>query len=182
MPNLTTTDQLTVTQEADTYAAPAHGWTCFHCGETFTTPGAARNHFGFEPSADPACRIKLGAERGLVMALRKAEAAIEEMRRLLHNETCEAYRLYASQQTRHRAQIMATEEEGYERGLADGRQTTRSLPADVVRLVIAAREAWPLLDHGTDEERELDKALELFSCRVPYDGEPDDLDMSGDAR
>lgn len=97
-------------------------WTCFHCGETFTTRGHARNHFGFDPSCDPACRIKIGAERGLVMALRKAEADCEELRRLLHDETCEAYRLYAAQTTRHRDQIMSAEEAGYEKGLADGRE------------------------------------------------------------
>lgn len=31
------------------YTAPEHGWTCFHCGETFKTPGAARLHFGERP-------------------------------------------------------------------------------------------------------------------------------------
>lgn len=60
----------------DTYNTPPHGWTCFHCGDTFTTPGAARDHFGFNPSSDPACRIKVGAERGLLMALRTAEALL----------------------------------------------------------------------------------------------------------
>ena len=34
-----------------TYTAPPHGWTCFHCGETFRTPGAARLHFGELPGA-----------------------------------------------------------------------------------------------------------------------------------
>ena len=61
---------------SDSYQKPLHGWTCFHCGETFKTVGAARDHFGFEPSSDLACRIKLGDERGLVMALRKAEAKL----------------------------------------------------------------------------------------------------------
>jgi hypothetical protein len=64
----------------DTYLMPAHGWTCFHCGETFTTPSSARDHFGCEPCADPACRIKVGEERGLVMALRKAEVELERYR------------------------------------------------------------------------------------------------------
>lgn len=59
-----------------TYPMPEHGWTCFFCGETFTTPGAARDHFGADPIADTACRIKFGEERGLVMALRKAEAKL----------------------------------------------------------------------------------------------------------
>ena len=103
------------------YAPPEHGWTCFHCGETLTTYGAARDHFGFDPSDDPACRIKLGGERGLVMALRKAENALTEMTALLHDESSEGYRIAAAQGSRHREQIMAAEEAGYERGLADGR-------------------------------------------------------------
>lgn len=61
------------------YPKPKHGWTCFHCGDTFTTPGAARDHFGCEPSADPACKIKVGEERGLVMALRRAEVGKAEL-------------------------------------------------------------------------------------------------------
>ena len=61
-------------REASTFPIPEHGFTCFHCGETFTTRGSARDHFGFDPSSEPGCRIKLGAERGLIMALRKAEA------------------------------------------------------------------------------------------------------------
>jgi hypothetical protein len=40
---------------AATYPAPAHGWTCFHCGETFRTPGGARLHFGERPGPAPAC-------------------------------------------------------------------------------------------------------------------------------
>ena len=63
----------------DTYPQPKHGWTCFFCGETFTTYGAARDHFGVIPTAIIACKIKVGEERGLVMALRKAEAKIAEL-------------------------------------------------------------------------------------------------------
>ena len=106
---------------ADTYPMPAHGWTCFHCGETFTTPGAAKNHFGFEPSKDPACRIKLGAERGLLHELRKAENEIDRLVFELHNEGADACKAHRAQTTRHYAQIMAAEEAGYERGFRDGR-------------------------------------------------------------
>lgn len=28
------------------YPAPRHGWTCFHCGETFRTYDGALLHFG----------------------------------------------------------------------------------------------------------------------------------------
>ena len=51
-------------------------WRCFHCDEVFTTTGAARDHFGERPECIPACQIKVGEERGLVMALRKAETKI----------------------------------------------------------------------------------------------------------
>ena len=62
------------------YNRPRHGWMCFHCGEVFHTPGEARDHFGFSPAATPACRIKLGDERGLVMALRHAEQERDELK------------------------------------------------------------------------------------------------------
>jgi phytoene dehydrogenase-like protein len=106
----------------DTYSKPEHGWTCFHCGETFKTPGAARDHFGFDPSSDPACRIKVGAERGLLMALRKAEeeiarqrdddgpaiaAIVDEMRRM---------------QSRHSDALRDAEQAGFERGVSDMRK------------------------------------------------------------
>lgn len=69
----------------DTYIRPPHGWTCFHCGETFTTYGAAKDHFGARPSDTPACRIKAGHERGLVMALRKSEAEVRELKQNVCN-------------------------------------------------------------------------------------------------
>ena len=61
----------------DTYSQPEDGWVCFHCGERFTTFGAARDHFGERPEAKLACQIKVGNERGLIMELRKAEYEIE---------------------------------------------------------------------------------------------------------
>ena len=67
----------------DTYPMPEEGWTCFHCGEKFTTFGAARNHFGSAPEVEIGCLIKKimpGEERGLLMALRKSEAAVEALR------------------------------------------------------------------------------------------------------
>ena len=65
---------------SDTYTMPAHGWTCFFCGETFKKYGAARDHFGAEPFATAACQIKVGDERGLVMELRKAEGERNHLR------------------------------------------------------------------------------------------------------
>ena len=63
----------------DTYQTPEHGWTCFHCGETFKKWGAARDHFGGSIDGSAGCQIKAGEERGLLMALRKAEAKIEDL-------------------------------------------------------------------------------------------------------
>ena len=64
----------------DTYSAPPDGWVCFHCGERFTTFGAASDHFGERPDDGVACRIKDGEELGLVMALRRSQAETVEAR------------------------------------------------------------------------------------------------------
>lgn len=52
-------------------------------------------------------------------------------------------------------------------------EAVAAVPADVVELVIAAREAW---EDPEDEERHtaLDRALEAFASRVPYENDPDD--------
>jgi hypothetical protein len=99
---------------------PEHGWTCFHCGEHFSSPSAARDHFGFDPMDEPACRIKLGAERSLVTALRRAEKAAAEAWDALHSESSDFAKAYHAQASRHHQQLQAVEEEAYERGLRDG--------------------------------------------------------------
>ena len=38
-----------------TYPAPRHGWTCFHCGETFIDEKKAREHFGETPDHLASC-------------------------------------------------------------------------------------------------------------------------------
>lgn len=48
------------------------------------------------------------------------------------------------------------------------------LPADVVTLVIRAREFLDKHECGDDESRALDNALEAFSERIPYENEPTD--------
>jgi hypothetical protein len=101
-----------------TYPMPAHGWTCFFCGETFTPPGAARDHFGADPLADAACRIKIGEERGLVMALRRAEEQLARYRA----EDSDTDRALAAMRSDHHRALVRAEEEGYARGLKDGRE------------------------------------------------------------
>ena len=105
----------------DTYPMPARGWTCFFCGETFTTPGAARDHFGSEPLADTACQIKAGEERGLVMELRKAENELGRYRAEDSDMDRELYRM----KDEHRRAVIDAEQTGYDRGLADGQQLSQ---------------------------------------------------------
>lgn len=104
----------------DTYDKPEHGWTCFHCGETFHTIGGARIHFGATPAATPGCMLKvsIGAERGLLMALRDAE---DRLARYMEEDS-DVQRAMHAMQGRHADQLRTAEEVGYERGLRDTRQ------------------------------------------------------------
>lgn len=104
---------------ADTYERPPHGWTCFHCGETFKTPGTARDHFGASPDAEPGCviRVKLGDERGLQFELRKAEEQLARYRA----EDSDKDREMAAMRADHAVALRREEEKGYARGLRDTR-------------------------------------------------------------
>lgn len=50
-----------LTGPAPTYKGPEHGWTCFHCGETFLTVEGARLHFGEDVTGRAACHGTLAA-------------------------------------------------------------------------------------------------------------------------
>lgn len=104
----------------DTYEIPKHGWTCFHCGETFKNMGGARDHFGALPTAVPGCmiRVQLGPERGLLMALRKVE---DRLARYMDDDS-DIQRAMQAMQSRHGDQLQAAEELGYARGLAARRE------------------------------------------------------------
>ena len=57
----------------------APGWTCFHCGETFTDWGAARNHFGWTPQdGAPVCRVDGGTASCIYHLKRRVEVLCEE--------------------------------------------------------------------------------------------------------
>lgn len=43
-------------QEDEFYDAPKHGWTCFHCGQTFKTIDGAELHFGKDVKGRPVCQ------------------------------------------------------------------------------------------------------------------------------
>lgn len=113
-----------------TYTAPAHGWTCFHCGETFTTVGSARDHFGATPDATPGCMVKvaLGGERGLLAALRKAEGELCLLHKKRAEEDTALHREMADMRARHRDALLDAEIAGYERGLAAARKPEPRAP------------------------------------------------------
>ena len=80
------------------------------------------DHFGLDPSDDPVCRIKLGAERGLVMALRTARKDCPGAWSALHNESLDVAKRAAGQAFRHAGHLQAAGHLGYERELMDGRR------------------------------------------------------------
>jgi hypothetical protein len=130
-----------------TYPQPARGWTCFHCGETFTTPGAARDHFGFDCSCDPACRIKVGEERGLVMALRRAEAEVVRLTAALHDENTEALQQLRRVQSQIGDHARDAEQSGYDTALRDV-EAGRVEPDHARRIMAGLRCALELGDDG----------------------------------
>lgn len=95
-------------------------WRCYHCGDVFTDPEAARAHFGDTPAAEPGCLIKvrLGGERGLLTALRKTE---QQLARYV-NDDSDALRQLRTLQYRHAEALQAAEEAGYQRGLRDAKR------------------------------------------------------------
>ena len=97
---------------------PTGPWKCFHCDDTFTAWHCARDHFGHDMDATPACQIKAG-ELGLVEALRRAEKDAADAWFAIHNESTEAAKAYHAQQTRHRDQMRAVEQAAYDRGIAN---------------------------------------------------------------
>ena len=103
------------------YPAPKGGWTCFLCGENFRVWDSARDHFGNSPIATAGCRIKFGEELGLLIALRRAEAELA----LYRAEDSEKDRSMRRMQAKHQEELRHAEEEGYAKGLKDGRDSNQ---------------------------------------------------------
>lgn len=101
-------------------ASVGEGWRCFHCGEAFTDRQCAERHFGRDEGKTPACIIK-GADGGLLRALRDAENQADEAVQAMHSESTDAAKAYHRARCRHTQALIAAEESGYEKGLADGR-------------------------------------------------------------
>ncbi|EQB03876.1 hypothetical protein [Sphingobium sp. HDIP04] len=98
----------------------AVAWRCFHCGETFTDAHLARLHFGRDETSEAACIIKAGAEGSLLKALRDAEEQADDAIQRMHDESTDAAKAFHQQRCRHNQALIAAEEAGYEKGLADG--------------------------------------------------------------
>jgi hypothetical protein len=103
----------------DTYPAPPHGWTCFHCGETFMHPNAARLHFGASITDEPKCQISAHRLR-----------AMEDELRRYRDEDTDLHRQLRSMETDHAVALRREEEKGYARGLRDARAESRSIAAE----------------------------------------------------
>ncbi|MBB4797965.1 hypothetical protein HNP32_001689 [Brevundimonas bullata] len=147
------------------------GWRCFHCDETFTDRRCAAAHFGADEDAAPACQIK-GSEVGLVEALRRAEKDAGDAWFAIHNESTEAAQAYYAQNSRHREQMVAVEQAGYDRGLADAKAhpETLGLTADAPDLLEALREARDALhQHYVDWDGEPEDAVSLQLARAKCD-------------
>lgn len=123
-------------ENEDWYARPAHGWTCYFCAETFMTPGAARDHFGAGPLTVPGCQIKIGEERGLLMALRRAEDELARYKA----EDSDKDREFHAMRAKHSAELREEEQRGYDKGLADGREGVPAMAARIARLEAALKE------------------------------------------
>lgn len=106
--------------KAATYTAPEHGWTCFHCGETFASHGIhvqnARDHFGYTIDAEPACKIAR-KDRPLVHHIRELEAQLQSYQ---HEDT-DKDRAYYALVAKHAVELRDAEQRGFDRGVADMR-------------------------------------------------------------
>jgi hypothetical protein len=111
-------------------------WRCFHCDEVFVTEDEARDHFGFDCSCDPACRIKSGEERGLVKALRAAEESVARLVGELHAENGEALKQLRRVQAQVGEHARDAEQSGYDKALRDV-EAGRVEPAHAARIVAA---------------------------------------------
>lgn len=126
---------------SDRDAVERKEWRCFHCDELFSDERCARQHFGRDEGSTPACIIK-GGEGGLLEALRRAEEAADDAIQLMQSESTDAAKAYHSQRCRHSQALIAAEQTGYDRGLADGRALRKSegsdalVSADVVERVV----------------------------------------------
>lgn len=117
--------------EAEKYVEAEHGkqmgWRCFHCGEYFgpNQRADAANHFGTNEDQESACKIATGegTPHGLVIYIRDLERRLHDYQ----NESDPVSRYWYDITTKHRTEVIAAEQSGYDKGLKDG-TARRALP------------------------------------------------------
>lgn len=96
----------------------AREWRCFHCDELFTDPALAAQHFGCEIEDMAACRQLDQPAHELLAMVSSLHA---DLRRACAEDT-PADRLYHSMSADRARAVREAEEQGYRRGLEDGRR------------------------------------------------------------
>lgn len=112
-------------EQKDTYPMPAHGWTCFHCGDHFPGDFAgsqlAKRHFGAAVDAIPGCLLRVpDGERTLLRKYRALEQELARVQRELSEEDSAVNRQMHALISKHATELRREEEKGYARGLQDG--------------------------------------------------------------
>jgi hypothetical protein len=90
-------------------------WTCFHCGESFTNRSCAAAHFGDDEDAEPACKIKGGAEHHLIAHIRDLEAQLRPYRDGADHITA----AWDAKSADHASALRQAEEDGYNKGVRE---------------------------------------------------------------
>lgn len=107
-------------------------WCCFFCDEVFTVWESALEHFGGTFDAEPLCKIA-AADGGLANKVRQLEEELVGYR----HEDSETDRVMHRMKAEHRTNLRREEENGYAKGLADGRAIDRiHTPAEMERAAI----------------------------------------------
>lgn len=134
-------------------------WKCFFCADSFADRREAALHFGGGEECAPACQIK-ASEGGLVRALRETEAALFNATCALHDENAEALKAWHAVGSRHEAALIAQEQIGYERGMADCRASIERLRRCLARYGDRVPMA---MCHRADWQQEIDEALRFVA-------------------
>lgn len=95
----------------------ARQWRCFFCDVVFTRRRDAAEHFGCDDACEadvPACRIA-AHEGHLVTYIRRLE---RELRRYVREDS-DVMRAMMTLESEHAGALLAAEERGYARGVAD---------------------------------------------------------------
>lgn len=94
-------------------------WRCFHCGDLFTNPRHAAEHFGIDQFQTPGCVAVLrDGENHLLKRILELEYELLGYR----HEDSDIIRWQMAKNAEHATELRCEGEKGYARGLADGRK------------------------------------------------------------